>query len=213
MHSLFQHDPETEDPFALFDLDAAVFFRSRLSLSDLRSLLRKYTSLPDEIGTRHFLRLAQPGYFDAMLHACPNGADFFDGIEMHIYMLPTLQEGEREVWTVEPELGSISLGRLPVLDAQVRAAFRRLRNDLEARRLARDDGGEQSLRIRRHGVYFKAMQAGFDAPETLRRADNVLAQTPLQDHPTFWDAVAKGDWSLGYLCQKMAQRHNIDERV
>jgi hypothetical protein len=207
--SLFCDDPDEKDPFVLWRLDAAVYLRASLSLEDLRSHLRRYTFLPDEGGARRFVRLQEPGYLDAMLVHSAAGPDFFEGISQLTYPMRTIEDDVREFWALTTTVAPSGRRVLPTIDANVRTAFKALRSEFLARDLAREVGGPMGDREHRRAICFRALQAGFDNPSTLRRTAHILMRTPDVEHQGFWQAAESGQYSLGHLNHLLAHRYDL----
>lgn len=204
------HDPISHDPRKM--LGDGIFLVSPLSLDDMRRHLRRYTVLRDEVGVQQYFRLQEPGMLDALLCVAtdPQRAAFFSGARLMVYPRPAL---ETDTWDFVsaslPGAEPVQAAPVPVVDAAARKALTIFVNDRNARLLAVADIPDPSERPAASWTFSRLMNAGFDHPPRLVEAFRLLQRCPPDAHPSFWQQVESGQYSLRPILLTYATHYHI----
>ncbi|WP_298262169.1 DUF4123 domain-containing protein [uncultured Litoreibacter sp.] len=203
--------PDTDAPWHFWRRQIGILIRSDQSLTTLRAHFRKYTKLVDEQGDSYFLRFFEPDFLTALLGQATDGeiAGFF----APLHSIVAIEQPHPETWAAKVLSVDPALDVAPESMKLTRRKWRAMQL-VEYNRHARKLCVEHDIPKSDHAAFVdtavRLQTYHFSHDTDLLGAFDLLKQINPSEHATFWQTVASGKFSMGFILYKARQHFGLE---
>ncbi|MEP3348271.1 MAG: DUF4123 domain-containing protein [Litoreibacter sp.] len=203
---------DTDAPWHFWRRQIGIFIRSDQSLETLRSHFRKYTKLVDDHGDTFFLRFFEPDFLAAILGQATAGE--IAGLFVPLHSLVAIEQPHPDAWAAKIITADAGLDADPERMILTRQKWRAMKL-VSFNRYARKICVERDIPEDDHAAFVdtavRLQTHNFDNETDLLNAFSFLKRIDPNEHSNFWQTIASGKYSMGFILYKARQHFGLEE--